>query len=102
MDLLQNIDAGGALLLAVGCVLLCVVLFVILSALQFIGGFLEIFGSILGGLFDVISGGPVSWCGCLVLIAAIVVCGGGVLLIAQSLASCGTAQAVNFCQFFGR
>lgn len=102
MDVLQNVDAGSALLLAVGCVLLCVVLFVILSVLQFVGGLLEIFGSILGGLFDVISGGPASWCGCLVLIAAIVVCGGLILLLAQAFTTCGTPQAVNFCQVFGR
>jgi hypothetical protein len=73
-----------------------------MTGLQVIGGLLGAFSSIFEIAFDVLSGGPVAWCGCIVLIVG---CGGGTLLIvilAQGLSSCGTPQAINFCSFIGQ
>jgi hypothetical protein len=98
----MNIDAGSAILLVLGCAVLCVVGFVLMSALQFIGGILEFFGSFLGMFFEILSGGPVSWCGCLLALVGLAGCCIVALLIAQSLATCGTPQATNFCSLFGQ
>jgi hypothetical protein len=98
----MNIDAGTAVLLALGCVVLCVVGFVLLSALQFLGGILEFLGSFLGIFFEILSGGPLSWCGCLLALVGLAGCCAVGLLIVQSLSTCGTAQASNFCSLFGQ
>ncbi len=102
MDLLQNIGADNAFLLALCCAVLCGVGVLLLLGLQIIGGVFDIASSFLGLFFDVLSGGPLAWCGCLLLVAGIVVCGGLILLLAQTLATCGTPQAVNLCLLFGR
>ena len=102
MDFLQSIDPGNTVLIVLGCVCLCGVGLVFLTGFQIVGGFLDIFTSVFGMFFEVLSGGPVAWCGCLVLAA---VCIGGVglaILIGQGLATCGTPLAINFCSLIGR
>jgi hypothetical protein len=49
-----------------------------------------------------LNAGPFAWCGCLVGLAALLLCGGTVWLIASSLATCGTERAVNLCAWLGR
>ncbi len=98
----MNIDAGSAVLLVVGCAVLCVVGFILLQVLQFLGGILEFLGSFLAIFFDILSGGPVSWCGCLLGLVGLAGCCVVTLLILQSLSTCGTAQASNFCTLFGQ
>jgi len=98
----MNIDVGSAALLALGCGVLCIVGFVLLSALQFLGGILEFLGSFLGIFFEILSGGPLSWCGCLLGLIGLAGCCVVVLLVAQSLWTCGTPQAANFCSLFGQ
>lgn len=102
MEFLQSVNISDLTLLALGCACLCGVGIVLTLGLQVIGGVFEIFSSIFGLFFEVLSGGPVAWCGCIVLL---VVCGGGTVLaviLAQGLAACGTPEAINFCALFGR
>lgn len=101
MDLLQNTDGSTLLIAAVGCCLLCGVGVVLLLLTQLLGSVFDIFSSVFGLVFNVVEGGPVSWCGCLALIGVGLVCGGLVLVLAQALSTCGTPNAVNFCRLLG-
>jgi len=85
---------GLILLLCAGGLVLAVVLPVITSLLSFVGGFLEFF-------LDILTGGPVAWCGCLVVVLLLVGCCGLVALAGFTLSTCGTQEAVNFCRWFG-
>lgn len=95
----QNIDLGGLLVIAVALVCLCLVGLLLMFGLQFLG---SIFGVVFG-LVDIvgslIGGGPVSWCGCLVLVFVCVLCAGGALLITNCNANPG---AMNFCLLLPR
>jgi hypothetical protein len=97
-----EVNPGDLALLALGCACLCGVGFLLVTGLQVVSGFLGIFSSVIEVFFEVLSGGPVAWCGCLVLLG---VCGGGTILVVilvQGLSSCGTPQAINFCALFGQ
>lgn len=102
MDFLQNIDGGTVLVIAVGLALLCGVGLVLMLATQVLGNVLGLFTSFLGIFMNIAEGGPVSWCGCIVLIGGCIGCGGLALVLAQTLSTCGTPNAVNFCGLFGR
>ena len=104
MNLPQSVDINltSALPIILGCVCLCGLGFVLISGLHVIGGFLHIFTSIFGVVFDVLSGGPVSWCGCLVLLVVCIGVAGFAVLVAQGLSTCGTPQAINICTLLGR
>lgn len=102
MDISQLFSADNTLLLVLGCVCLCGLGFLLVTGIGIIGGFLDTIFSIFNVFFDILAGGPTSWCGCLVVI---VLCAGGVglaLLMAQALSTCGTPQAINFCSILGR
>ena len=104
MNLPQTVDINlsNALPIILGCVCLCGVGFVFIFGLHIIGGFLHTFTSIIGVFVHILSGGPVSWCGCLVLLVLCVGVAGFAILIAQGLSTCGTAQAINFCTLLGQ
>lgn len=98
----MQINSGNLTLVVIGCVCLCGVGFMLVAGFHVLTGFLGVFSTLIDVISHVIAGGPVAWCGCLVLIF---VCGGGAalaLIIAQGLSSCGTAQAINFCALFGQ
>lgn len=99
---MQTIELDNTLLIALGCVCLCGVGIVLMTGFQFISGFLDMFTSIFDVFFDVLSGGPVSWCGCLLAILLCAGLAGGALLLAQGLATCGTPDAINLCSLFGQ
>jgi hypothetical protein len=73
----------------------------LLVVLQFLGGFIQIIGGLLGFFFELLNGGPLAWCGCLIAL------GGGcglivlVLYLVQVLPQCGTPQAINLCRLLG-
>lgn len=98
-NFLQNIDLSTLLVLTVGGVLLCVVGVVLFFGIQIISStlglvinFFDLFGDILGG-------GPLSWCGCLL---GLLICAGcaGVGLLAVTCSS--NPGSMNFCVFFPR
>lgn len=96
-ELLQSLDPENPLTLAVACALLCLVGLVLSLGMQALSGVLEIISSLAGMFMELLSGGPVAWCGCLALLALLV--GGGIVavMLVQGLASCGTPEAINFC-----
>src|SRR6185369_7530041 len=98
---MQNIDSGSVLLIAVGCAALCVVGIGLLFSLQILTSIVGMFSGIFQVFGTVLNGGPLAWCGCILLF---VVCGAvavvGIWLV-SILSSCGTANAVNICQLFG-
>jgi hypothetical protein len=73
----------------------------LLFSLQIFTTIIGAFSGIFGVLGTVLNGGPLAWCGCILLF---VVCGAvafvGIWLV-SILSSCGTANAVNICQLFG-
>ena len=80
---------------------LCVVGFVGMFLLQFLGGALQIVGGLIGLVLNGLGGGPIAWCGCIVVLA--IAC--GLLSLISYLFSvipqCGTSQAVNLCRLLG-
>lgn len=102
VDLSQLFSGDNTLLLVLGCACLCVVGFILMSGLHIVGGVIGTFSSVIDVVFNILSGGPVSWCGCLVLIFVCIGGVGGAYVITQAMATCGTPQAINLCRLFGR
>jgi hypothetical protein len=98
---MENIDSGSVLFIAVGCGALCVIGIGLLFSLQILTSVATAFSGILQIIGSVLGGGPLAWCGCILLF---VICGAvavvGIWLV-SILSSCGTASAVNICQLFG-
>jgi hypothetical protein len=94
MEFLQNLDVGTLALIAVGLLGLCVVGFLLFFGLQLIGSSLAVFS----GLFDlfggILGGGPVAWCGCLVLL---LLCGGCAAVVWVITTCNSNPAAMNFC-----
>jgi hypothetical protein len=101
MEFLQNIDGGTASLVLVGLCALCLIGVVLFFGAQILGAVVGTFGDIFGFALELISGGPLQWCGCLLAIGGCAVVGIIVWLVAGALSSCGT-QPTNFCALFGR
>lgn len=87
------------LLIVVVCGL-CLVGFVLLMVVQLIGGVFDIFFGLFEFVGGIIEGGPIAWCGCLVLIGGCGLCAGTIYVVTQLLSTCGTPDAVNFCRLF--
>ncbi|MCY3778846.1 MAG: hypothetical protein OXG78_00930 [Chloroflexi bacterium] len=100
MDLLQNIDPAHLPYVAVGCALLCIVVFIIGFVLQAVSGIFEIVFGLFELVVDLLQGGPVAWCGCFVFLAAIVAFVGVILLFLNAPESCAE-HPTRFCQWFG-
>jgi hypothetical protein len=101
MNFLQNIDPGFIVVVA-GC---CVGIFLFGGIIGFV---LQVLGFGLGILFNVgelflqiVSGGPIVWCGCFMLLVGLCGCSVFGLLIFQALQSCGTSRAMMICSLFG-
>ena len=99
MDILQNVNPVVLVVAVVGLCLLGVVLFFVL---QLLGTTAGIFANLMQLLMQIISGGPVAWCGCLFVAGSCMICILVVIGGSSMLSSCGTPNAVNFCALFGR
>ena len=99
---LQNFNANSALTIAAICGGLCLVAVILFFGLQLISGTFGVVIGIVELFVHVFSGGPIAWCGCLLLLASCAVCSGIVIALLTILPKCGTPEAVNFCQLFGR
>lgn len=100
MELLQNIDPSLLPYIGLGCALLCVVMIVIGFILQAISGFFDVLVGLAQIVIEILQGGPVAWCGCLLLAAGLLAFAGILLLYANAPASCAE-HATNFCRWFG-
>jgi hypothetical protein len=89
--MLQNIDVGTLLFLSIGAVFLCVIGLLLFFGLQILGTSLHAFFGIFATL---VTGGPVVWCGCLVVIFICLFVVGGALLITSCNAN---PSSMNFC-----
>lgn len=100
MDINTLLDPNNVTIIFI-CVGLCVVGLILLFILQFVGGIFAGIMSLFEVVFQVISGGPVAWCGCLV--GLLVCCGvfGVIVAFASIFQDCGTPNAVNFCRLLG-
>jgi hypothetical protein len=94
MDLLQGVDTGSLLLLAIGAVFLCVLGLLLVFGLQVLGTGLNTF---IASVALLLNGGPGVWCGCLVLLLACGACVGGVILMNACNAN---PTSMNFCLLF--
>jgi hypothetical protein len=89
--MVQNIDIGTLLFLSIGAVFLCVIGLLIFFGLQVLGTTVNAFFGLFATL---VTGGPLIWCGCLVLIFICVFIAGGAIL----LTTCSSnPSAMNFC-----
>ncbi len=99
-DFLQNIDPATLVVLVLGLALVCGVVVILFFGIQIIGSVLGVFGQVFGLFSGVVSGGPASWCGCLVLIFGCVLCSGLGFAVFQLVQTCDT-NPVNFCRLLG-
>ncbi|MCL4248851.1 MAG: hypothetical protein KJ065_11960 [Anaerolineae bacterium] len=102
MDLSQLINSSNISGILVVCGVMCVVGVVLFIALNFLGTIFGLLGGFLELGIDLITGGPVTWCGCLVVLAVLFICGATVLLLGSAFSSCGTPNATNLCTLLGR
>lgn len=100
MDL-DILGSGAPLLIALGCIVLCIVGVILFIGMQIIGGVFGIFGGVVDVVFELATAGPVPGCGCVVVVVGCMLCVGVVLAISSVLSTCGTPDAVNFCRIFG-
>lgn len=100
MDFLQNIDPAHLPYIAVGCALLCIVVFVIGFLLQAVSSVIGVLFGLFEVLLDLLQGGPVAWCGCLLLLSGALAFAGAVFLLLNAPESCA-AHPTRFCQWFG-
>lgn len=100
MDIFQNLGIEPSfLVLCIGG--FCIIAVIIFLGFQFIGGAL---GAVLGLIelfFNILAGGPIAWCGCLVFLVICGICAFIIVNVLTILPQCGTAEAVNFCRLFG-
>jgi len=94
VELQFNTLAGIALLV-------CVVGLGLAFILPLASAILTVLGGLLDFVMDLLTGGPMTWCGCLLVLVAIGGCCGLAALISYVLSTCGTPQAVRFCVWFG-
>ena len=95
----QNVDLTTLALIVVGLCAVGVVAFILVNIF---GMFIGVFTGIFEGIANLVAGGPVAWCGCLLTVLGCAACGLLAATLLSIYSSCGTAQAVNFCRFFGR
>ncbi len=100
MDILQTIDPTLMPYIAVGCALLCIVVVVIGFVLQAVSGIFEVVFGLLELVVNVLQGGPVAWCGCVFLFAALLAGVGAIFLLLNAPASCAE-HPTQFCLWFG-
>ena len=96
MDFLQNIDPTILAIGGLACVGICVVGVV----LSFISGIFDVLIGLVEIIGQIAGGGPVAWCGCLVILGGCGICAGIVAFLPSINASC-QANYTNFCQLFG-
>ena len=96
MDILSNLDLGVVLI----CAGLCCGGIILIFFLQLIGGFFGVFAGLFEIGLEFLAGGPVAWCGCLAAIVFLVICGLLTLSLVGIVSTCGTPDAVNFCELF--
>jgi hypothetical protein len=102
MNVNEILNSANIPLILLVCGGLCVGGVILAFVLNLLGTIFGALGSVLAFGTDIITGGPVTWCGCLVVIVLLLLCGGGLLLLASVLSTCGTPDAVNLCSLFGR
>lgn len=98
MEFLQDIGPSQLLILALGLGVLCVVGVVLIFGLQFILGIFGTAFSFVNLFFDILSGGPIAWCGCLLLLGTCGVCGALTLYLINLAPTCAE-NFVGFCYF---
>lgn len=101
MDLFNNIDPQTLLWLTVICGLLCGALVVASLFFQVVGSIFGLIGGLLEMLTGILTGGPASWCGCIVLIFGCGGLGAMAIFLFNVTQTCGTPQQVNFCRLLG-
>jgi hypothetical protein len=97
----MTLDANTLLLIGGGACVLCVVGLILSVGLQLLGALFQLFGGIFELIFGIADGIASNPCGCVVLIGALLLCGGILYFVYTSLSACGTPQATNFCSLFG-
>ena len=91
-----NIDPGILNILSI--VLLCAVGVVILVVFSAIGNILGFAFNLVEVFVDVLQGGPVAWCGCLVFLFICIMIA---FISIFALSNCGGPDPVNLCRIFG-
>lgn len=99
--MLPNIDPSMLIIVVVGVAALCAAAVFLFLVLQVLGGAIGAIGGLFGLVMQVLGGGPLAWCGCILLLFVCVFCALISLLALATLNSCGTSNPVNFCQFLG-
>lgn len=69
--------------------------------LPLLAGIFDVLGEVLELIIDVLTGGPASWCGCIILIVLLIGCLAFAGVVGWVYSTCGTTNAVNFCVWFG-
>ncbi len=94
---LPNVDFGNLLIIAVIGFGLCIVGLLLFLGLQIIGTTVSTFAGILQLLGSIVNGGPIAWCGCLLILFICI----GVVGVALLVTNCNAnPYSMNFCQFF--
>ncbi len=97
MEIIQGIPLDSPIVIGLICSVLCVVGVVFFFVFQFLGNVFDVVFGLFDLVINVLQGGPLAWCGCLLVILLLGACGA----IALTLTTCGTPNQVNFCRLLG-
>lgn len=101
MEFLDQINIGNGELrtLAVLAGVLCCGGVLLLLVFQVLGGALSLFSGVLDIIVSVLEGGPIAWCGCLLLIFGCCACTVFMVAFAGAVTTCGTENPLVICRF---
>lgn len=100
MEFLQTLDWGTLLPLILICGVILGILVIVLVVFQILGGVIGAIGGIFQFFMGILTGGPIAWCGCLVLIGGCGFCGLLSIALIRTIQSCDT-NYTNFCRILG-
>jgi hypothetical protein len=101
MQIMQGVDLNTILIAGGVLVTLFLVVSVLGSVLSIFGFIGDIFGNLSNVIFALLGCGPLPGCGCLFAVLSLAGCGIVTVYIVGVVQTCGTPQAVNFCQLLG-
>lgn len=101
MEILEGLNIGQSLIIVFLCVGFCIVGVFALIVIQIITGTLGFLLTIIELPLQLLTGEPLTGCGCILSLFACGICGVFTITVLSVIPQCSTPQAVNLCRLLG-